>query len=104
MAMSRSLGATLLTMRSPIWISPELIGSSPAIIASSVDLPQPDGPTSTTNSPVSTSRLMSFSTSTAPKLLYSLLTESDAMITRWLTPYLMAPCVRPRTKYRPPKK
>ena len=34
---------------------------------SSVDLPQPDGPTKTTNSPSFTSRLMPFSTSTVPK-------------------------------------
>ena len=94
MAMSRSFGGMLLTTRSPIWIVPALIGSSPAIIASKVDLPQPEGPTSTTNSPVSTSRLMSFRTSTLPKLLNRLLTESEAMITR----YLIAPCVRPRTK------
>ena len=69
-------------------------------MASSVDLPQPDGPTSATNSPVSTSRSMPFSTSTAPKLLCRLLIVSDAMIAR----YLIAPWVRPRTKYLPPKK
>ena len=45
MAMSRSFGATLLTTRSPIAISPREIFSSPAIIRSSVDFPQPDGPT-----------------------------------------------------------
>ena len=32
-------------------ISPEVTLSSPAIIASRVDLPQPDGPTSAMNSP-----------------------------------------------------
>jgi hypothetical protein len=32
-------------------ISPPLISSSPATMRSSVDLPQPDGPTMTTNSP-----------------------------------------------------
>ena len=79
MAMSRSFGATLLTTRPPIAISPAVIVSSPAIMASSVDFPQPDGPTSTTNSPASTSRLMPFSTSTAPKLLLTLLTLSDAI-------------------------
>ena len=30
---------------------PLIIPSSPAMIRSSVDLPQPDGPTTTTNSP-----------------------------------------------------
>ena len=33
--------------------SPAVISSSPAIMRSSVDLPQPDGPTKTTNSPSS---------------------------------------------------
>src|SRR5271163_794708 len=51
--MSRSLGWTLLTTRSPIEIVPEVIFSSPASIRNSVDLPQPEGPTRTTNSPSS---------------------------------------------------
>jgi hypothetical protein len=34
---------------------PEVTSSSPAIRRSSVDLPQPDGPTKTTNSPSSIS-------------------------------------------------
>ena len=37
--------------RSPIEIVPSVISSRPAIIRSSVDFPQPDGPTSTMNSP-----------------------------------------------------
>src|SRR5215831_3214925 len=51
--MSRSLGWTLLTTRSPIEIVPEVMFSSPASIRSRVDLPQPEGPTRTTNSPSS---------------------------------------------------
>ncbi len=58
MAISRSFGGTPLTTRSPILISPELTLSRPAIMASKVDFPQPEGPTSTTNSPVLTSRSM----------------------------------------------
>src|SRR5882757_7473262 len=53
MAMSRSLGWTLLTTRSPIEIVPEVMFSSPASIRSKVDLPQPEGPTSTTKAPSS---------------------------------------------------
>src|SRR5690349_3510852 len=53
MAMSRSLGWTLLTTRSPIEIVPEVMFSSPASMRSRVDLPQPEGPTKTTNSPSS---------------------------------------------------
>ena len=50
--MSRSGGATRVTSRRRSWTVPAVTFSSPAIIRSSVDLPQPDGPTSTTNSPV----------------------------------------------------
>ena len=51
MAISRSFGATSLTTFSPIKISPSVMSSSPATIRSKVVLPQPDGPTRTTNSP-----------------------------------------------------
>jgi hypothetical protein len=50
MAMSRSFGGTSLTTWPPIAISPPVMSSSPAIMRSVVLLPQPDGPTSTTNS------------------------------------------------------
>ena len=66
MAMSRSFGGTLLTTRLPMLISPAVMFSSPAIIRSSVDLPHPDGPTSTTNSPSSIATLTPWRTSTAP--------------------------------------
>src|ERR1700753_3995634 len=67
--MSRSLGATELTRRPSMRISPEETDSSPAIIASNVDLPQPEGPTSAMNSPERASRSTPFRTSTGPKLL-----------------------------------
>jgi hypothetical protein len=51
MAMSRLAGSTLLTTRSPMAISPSEISSRPATMRSRVDLPQPEGPTMTTNSP-----------------------------------------------------
>ncbi len=49
--MSRSLGATWFTTRPPMEIVPSVMSSSPATIRSVVDLPQPEGPTSTRNSP-----------------------------------------------------
>src|SRR3954449_8135490 len=49
--MSRSLGRRSVTSRSPIRMRPSSISSRPASIRSVVDLPQPDGPTSTMNSP-----------------------------------------------------
>src|SRR6266542_6133766 len=49
--MSRSFGVRSLTTRPPIVIVPSEISSSPAAMRSAVVLPQPDGPTSTRNSP-----------------------------------------------------
>src|SRR5260370_20286915 len=67
--MSRSFGAAELTSRPSMRISPEETDSRPAIIASSVDLPQPDGPTRAMNSPDKASRSTPLRTSTVPKLL-----------------------------------
>jgi hypothetical protein len=58
--MSRSFGSTSLTTRSPIVIVPPVIVSSPAIIRSAVDLPQPEGPTRTRNSLSAISRSRSW--------------------------------------------
>ena len=66
MAMSRSFGSSWFTTRPPIAISPALIGSRPATIRSSVDLPQPEGPTMTTNSPSRTSIETPWMTSSSP--------------------------------------
>ena len=54
--MSRSGGSSVVTSSSPIRIRPWVTVSSPAIIRSSVDLPQPEGPTRTMNSPSATSQ------------------------------------------------
>src|SRR4029079_13551618 len=79
MAMSRSLGATWLTCRSPMWISPPLMVSRPAMDLSKVDLPQPEGPTSTTNWRSVVSRAIDCSTAMGPKLLWTLRKETEAM-------------------------
>src|ERR1700692_1639817 len=65
--MSRSLGWTLLTTRSPIEIVPEVMFSRPASIRSKVDLPQPEGPTSTTKAPSSIGIVTPCNTSNPPK-------------------------------------
>ena len=49
--------------------------SSPAMIRSSVVLPDPDGPNRATNSPVATLRLTSFSAVNAPNVLLMLRTS-----------------------------
>src|SRR5262245_60009727 len=77
--MSRSLGATEFTSRSSMRISPDVTVSRPAIIASRVDFPQPDGPTSAMNSPSFASMSTPFSTSTGPKRLRRDLTVNVAM-------------------------
>ena len=56
--------------RPAMWISPDETSSSPAIIRSRVDLPQPEGPRMTTNSPSSNSAHTSWTTWVRP---YSLL-------------------------------
>ena len=66
MAMRRLAGGTSVTSILSIKHWPAVIVSSPAIIRSSVDLPQPDGPSSAVNEPLSTLRLRSVMTVTAP--------------------------------------
>jgi hypothetical protein len=66
MAMPRWLGGTSLTTRPSISSVPLVIFSSPATIRSSVDFPQPEGPTNTISSPVLMSRLMFSSTLIEP--------------------------------------
>ena len=67
MAMSRSFESTSFTVRPSMAMVPPLISSSPASIRSSVDLPQPDGPTSTMNSPSRMSKLTPWITFVVPK-------------------------------------
>ena len=61
-AMSRLVGGSWSTRRSSMWISPLVTLSRPASMRSSVDLPQPEGPSSTRNSPSATSSEMSLTT------------------------------------------
>src|SRR5215471_16008052 len=74
MAMSRSLGGRSLTSRSPMRSSPDVMVSRPATMRRAVDLPQPDGPTSTRNSP--SSMLRSMSTTAVTPLGYTLVSLS----------------------------
>src|SRR4026208_164663 len=79
MAMSRSRGRTSFTSLPSISIVPFSMSSSPAMVLSRVDLPQPEGPTSTVNSPDETWRLTPRSTSTGPKRLCSPRITTSAM-------------------------
>src|SRR5579871_3351798 len=77
--MSRSFGSVSLTRRPPILISPALMDSSPAIMRSSVDLPQPEGPTRTVNSPSATSMSTPWMMSTWPKAFLTPTISTRAM-------------------------
>src|SRR5271170_346235 len=88
--MSRSFGATALTSLPSMRISPSLMLSRPATIASSVDLPQPEGPTRAMNSPVLASRSMPLRTSTAPKRLRSPLMVNVAIASPSLASSLLS--------------
>src|SRR5262249_1260980 len=79
MAMSRSFGGTSLTTSPPIRMSPPEMSSRPAIIRSVVDLPQPDGPTRTTNSWSAISRSMPRTASTSSYFLTTLRRFTSAM-------------------------
>ena len=67
MPMPRSLGSAQVTFLSLIQIWPSVTSSSPAMQFSSVDLPQPDEPRRTMNSPSLTSMLRFLRTCTEPK-------------------------------------
>src|SRR5215470_14108765 len=79
MAMSRSIGGTSLTTVLSIRISPDVTASRPAIMRKVVVLPQPDGPTKTTNSLSWICRSTSFTTWVTSNFLLSLRTTTSAM-------------------------
>src|SRR6266567_1925644 len=62
-------------------MSPDVSSSRPAIMRSVVLLPQPEGPTRTTNSLSGMSRLMLRTASTLSKRLMTLRNETSAIIT-----------------------
>ena len=96
--MSRWRGASSVTSRPPIEIVPALTSSSPAIIRSSVDFPQPDGPTSTMNSP---SSIVSETSSIAMKPLGELLRDAVERRSRPRAPHpFTAPAVSPNAIFR----
>ena len=78
MAMPRSDGSAKVTSSPSIRILPSLTVSSPAIIRKSVDLPEPEAPTNTTNSPLSMVRSTPLMTSTVPNDLRTFLSSTAA--------------------------
>ena len=77
--MSRSFDSTSFTSLPSMAIVPPVISSRPASIRSSVDLPQPDGPTSTMNSPSAMSKPMPWMTFVLPKDFSMFANDTDAI-------------------------
>ena len=80
MATPRSSGSIPVTSRPSMAMLPSVMFSSPASMRSKVDLPQPEGPTNTTNSPCSTSRSTDLMISASPKFLRTDLSVRPAMV------------------------
>ena len=70
-AMSRSCVGRAPTSSSPIQISPAVGFTSPAIIRSTVDLPEPDGPSSVSSSPRSILRSIEWTAWISPNCLWT---------------------------------
>src|SRR5215831_14968554 len=79
-AMSRLDGCRWFTTLPPMRISPDEICSRPAMVLRRVDLPQPDGPTSTRKPPFSSVMSIPFRTSIVPKRLRRSAISSVAML------------------------
>src|ERR1700730_19243389 len=77
--MSRSLGRMSLPTSPPIMMSPPVMSANPGIIPTVLPLPQPDGPTSTTNSWSAMSRSMPRTASVWSNFLTTLLSVTCAM-------------------------
>src|SRR5260370_16183893 len=82
MGMARCCGGAVLATREAILTWTWVTLSKPAMIASKVDFPQPEGPTRTTNSPVFTSRSIPLSTGTEPKFFLRCWIVSEAIDNR----------------------
>src|SRR5579862_9666284 len=79
MATPRARGGISLTTSPPIKRSPLVCFSSPQMMRRNVVLPQPDGPSSTMNSPFGTVRLMPFTAGTSPNFLMIFLVNTAAI-------------------------
>src|SRR5215475_2139121 len=79
MAIFRARGGRSLTTWPPMRISPLVGGSSPAIMRSSVVLPQPDGPRRTRNSPSRVTRSTPSTARTSPNTLRTARVSTVAM-------------------------
>src|ERR1041385_4102867 len=82
-----------------MFTAPDDAVSRPAMMRSSVVLPQPDGPSSTQNSPSATSKEISLRIALAPNVFETLSTVSEAMAPSVVQPTRCSPfhCARRET-------
>src|SRR4051812_920727 len=92
MAMPRCEGAMALLTRPPISSVPSVMSSRPAMMRSRVDLPQPEGPTKTTNSPSTMSRSMPLMTLLLSYCFFMPRRLTDAMFCSLLLAFEAAGC------------
>ena len=107
MAIRRSRGARSLASSPSSRMAPAVGSSRPATIRRTVDLPHPEGPSSTMNSPSPTSRLrLSTATVPSPKILVTSLSATVATPPPPKSRQTGRPADPPRTQYcdetRPP--
>ena len=100
MPMPRSFGSSQVTFLPLMKIWPAETSSRPAMQLSKVDLPQPDGPSSTMNSPSATSRLSFFSTSIGAEVQRQVRDQNAGHRAQPFT----APAAMPRTNSLPETK
>ena len=86
--MSRSIGASSFTTLSLIRTRSEVMLSSPATMRKVVVLPQPEGPTSTTNSLSRMSRFTSLTACTSSYILFRLRIVTCAMFYPFTDPVM----------------
>src|SRR5712692_6068389 len=85
MATPRARGVMSLTISSLIRTSPDVCRSRPAMILRKVVLPQPDGPSSTRNSPSQADKLTPSRAATSPKSFLMSLATTAAIWTSSLS-------------------
>ena len=104
MPMPRSLGSSQVTFLPLMKIWPSETSSRPAMQLSKVDLPQPDGPSRTMNSPSATSRLSVCSTDDRAEIQRQVLDRNAGTVLRHRHHPFTAPAAMPRTNSLPETK
>ena len=81
--MPRAAGGRRVTSRPAMWMVPDVGWSRPAMSRSVVDLPQPDGPSRTTNEPGSAEKVMPSRARDSPQCFATSWSAMAGMSRRW---------------------